>query len=348
MACSRPLHTAPLRFQFVKDVYKRLNYMAPYNQGEKDTILLKINQLSEVDLQSYISKRMSRAIAQHREKVGEFECVEQLLDMPKMDPKTIQKACLGLLQSSADLKDQQAEDLRRKQSFMFSRDIIPKPDIKIFTEHHTSSPSVCGININLRRISYAKVEFPSGRLVAWSVEVPAIPLQDLQGIAPYQHHRLYETACEAVEGGVRDGVTFEGLPDADYYCVEEMLPILPKDPSLKAKIHLLKLRHAFLAVLMEKKQKPFPAVSPQVHTMKPQVVDTMFDLKIGNERKSMKIEFHSLIQEGDDEGNFLVDIEEEQWDYYGRTDSHAKETLLACVAQALAFHRLCVLNEERD
>ena len=34
---------------------------------------------------------MSRAIAQHREKVGEFECVEQMLDMPKMDPKTIQK-----------------------------------------------------------------------------------------------------------------------------------------------------------------------------------------------------------------------------------------------------------------
>jgi len=190
LACSRLLHTAPVRFQFVKDVYKRLNYMAPYNQGEKDTILLKINQLSEVDLQSYISKRMSKAIAQHREKVGGFECVEQLLDMPKMDPKTIQKACLGLLQSSADLKDQQAEDLRRKQFFMFSRDIIPKPDIKVFAEHHTSSPSVCGININLRRITYAKVEFPSGRLVAWSVEVPAIPLQDLQGIAPYQHHRL--------------------------------------------------------------------------------------------------------------------------------------------------------------
>ena len=38
----------------------------------------------------------------------------------------------------------------------------------------------------------SQVEFPSGRLVAWSVEVPAIPLQDLQGIAPYQHHRLYQ------------------------------------------------------------------------------------------------------------------------------------------------------------
>ena len=42
------------------------------------------------------------------------------------------------------------------------------------------------------------------------------------------HVTATQTACEAVEGGVREGVSFEGLPEADYYCVEEMLPILPK------------------------------------------------------------------------------------------------------------------------
>ena len=43
-----------------------------------------------------------------------------------------------------------------------------------------------------------------------------------------------------------------------------------------------------------------------------------------------------------------VDIEEDQWNYYGLSDSHGKETLLACVAQALAFHHLCCVNEDLD
>ena len=56
-----------------------------------------------------------------------------------------------------------------------------------------------------------------------------------------------------------------------------------KDASLKAKISLLKLRHTFLAVLMERKQKS------EIHTIKPSVIDHIFDLKIGSERRSMKV-----------------------------------------------------------
>ena len=111
---------------------------------------------------------------------------------------------------------------------------------------------------------------------------------------------------------------------------------------------------------MERKRKS------EIHTIKPNVIDHLFNLKVGNERRSMKvcikqlrniehktktsfqIEFHGLIQTGDEEGNFKVEIEEEQWDYYGKVDSHGKETLLSCVAQALAFHHLCCANEDLD
>ena len=34
---------------------------------------------------------MSKTIIQHRQKSGNFDCVEQLLDLPKMDQKTVQK-----------------------------------------------------------------------------------------------------------------------------------------------------------------------------------------------------------------------------------------------------------------
>jgi len=249
---------------------------------------------------------------------------------------------VGLLKSGEELKNQAEVEKKKKQSLMFSKDIIPKPDIRLFTEHFLSSPSVVAVSLNLKRISYAKLEFPSGRLLDWSLEIPSIPLHELSGATPYQHHSLHKTVSEALNGGISDRGSFEGLPDADYYLIEEMLPILPKDASLKAKISLLKLRHTFLAVLMERKQKS------EIHTIKPSVIDHIFDLKIGSERRSMKLEFHSLIQTGDEEGNFKVEIEEDQWDYYGESDSHGKETLLSCVGQALAFHHLCCANEDLD
>jgi hypothetical protein len=39
------------------------------------------------------------------------------------------------------------------------------------------------------------------------------------------------------------------LPAADYYVVEEMLPLLPKDPYIKNKVSLIKLRSFLLAHL---------------------------------------------------------------------------------------------------
>ena len=70
---------------------------------------------------------------------------------------TLIQVCLGLLKSGEELKNQEEVDMRKKQSLMFSRDIIPKPDIRLFTEHFLSSPTVVGVSINLKRISYAKV-----------------------------------------------------------------------------------------------------------------------------------------------------------------------------------------------
>jgi hypothetical protein len=118
----------------------------------------------------------------------------------------------------------------------------------------------------------------------------------------------------------------------------------------------MRVRQALLALLMERRP------GAEVHTMKPNVVDYMFDLNIGGERKAMKvftkvhlstfhqlslqIGFFHLVREGDERGNYRTSIDEDMWDYYGRSDSHGKETLLGCLAQALAFHRLCTLVEE--
>ena len=99
---------------FCQDIYKTVNFKTSYSDEEKEGILHKLNKLSEADLHSYIrwllladwflhlrfltffhvnilSKKMSKTIIQHRQKSGSFDCVEQLLDLPKMDPKIVQK-----------------------------------------------------------------------------------------------------------------------------------------------------------------------------------------------------------------------------------------------------------------
>jgi len=51
---ARPLQTAPVTFQFVKDIYKTVNFKTSYSDEEKEGILHKLNKLSEADLHSYI------------------------------------------------------------------------------------------------------------------------------------------------------------------------------------------------------------------------------------------------------------------------------------------------------
>ena len=46
-----------------------------------------------------------------------------------------------------------------------------------------------------------------------------------------------QTVSEAMEGGIVEDRRFEGLPEADYYLIEEMLPILPKVCSKN--VHIL-------------------------------------------------------------------------------------------------------------
>jgi len=71
--------------------------------------------------------------------------------LPKMDQKIVQKVCVGLLKSGEELKNQAEVEKKKKQSLMFSKDIIPKPDIRLFTEHFLSSwsflPAVFSIGV---------------------------------------------------------------------------------------------------------------------------------------------------------------------------------------------------------
>ena len=158
VAGARHLHTAPVTFAFVKDIYKKVKYSAPFPETSKVTVLDKLNRLSAEDLNTHLSKKMSKAITVHRWKNGDFECVEQLLDLNKVDQGIVEKTCVLLLKPLEldNLEADSSEGVSMvKYKNMISRDLVPRVNMKYFSS--LTSPTMVGIFVHMDKISFAKV-----------------------------------------------------------------------------------------------------------------------------------------------------------------------------------------------
>ena len=86
--------------------------------------------------------------------------------------------------------------------------------------------------------------------------------------------------------------------------------------------------------------------------MKPNVMDFMFDLRVANERRSLKDTILDYL-EGEErscpyewsQGPKPL-ISETQWETFIQCDAHAKEILLTCLAQTVTFNHLCSLAQK--
>lgn len=338
----RQFHSRPVTFQFVKDVYKKLEYKAPFSDQEREKILQMVNLMPEsgtLGLQAYLSQKLSKQIVAHRTSNGLFECVEQILDIPKMETKKLEKACEVLLGQNVEKKKTNNQDSLKYKKYksMFSKDVIPKPNIKL--DNTVKNPTIVSLNITLQRFAFTKIE--NGDYLSEWVILPAIKKDAISSPLSYQHHRLHELVLE----------TISSLPKADIYLLDEMLPILQQDTYLKSKIHLTMLRCSLISLLSER-ENPNTGEKVRVHTVRPYVLDTMFNLKIGNERRSLKDEFLKKIQrtqdnqDQDQDNEYRIEISDNQWYYYKDCDSHGKELLLTALARSLAFNQLCHLAKK--
>ena len=88
----KSFHTSQISFRFVKDVYKEIQYEAPYRPADKQKVLQVINSAPLKELGHFTSKKMSQTIVNFRKEGGYFDCVEQLLDLEK-----IEKLCESIL-----------------------------------------------------------------------------------------------------------------------------------------------------------------------------------------------------------------------------------------------------------
>jgi len=256
----RSFHDSPPTFQFVKNVYKEIGYQAPFTEKEKQEALHKLNTLTEKELSNYTSKRLSKMLDNHREKNGKFECIEQLLDLNKVETYQLEKVCEKLLEDFSMTDDQKVLAERSKVNKpLFSKGIIPKPDI---TEWNLlSNPTVLGITMTIQGIAYTKIDSKRS-FHGWGA---SNGIEHPNSSESFQHKQLFSYVSNIVTN----------FPEADYYIFEEVLPILPKDPYLKQKVNLLKLRSTMMTLMMMRKAGD----DYRVHTIKPSVLDTLFRLK---------------------------------------------------------------------
>eukprot|EP00092_Neocalanus_flemingeri_P018404 GFUD01019918.1.p1 GENE.GFUD01019918.1~~GFUD01019918.1.p1 ORF type:complete len:340 (-),score=74.55 GFUD01019918.1:24-1043(-) len=318
----KTFYTGPITFQFVKDVYKVIGYQAPFEEDEKKEVLNKMNSLPEKELCNYTSKRFSKLINLHKEKNGPFLCVEQLMDMSKIEANHVEKICKSLL-VDLSLQTQEKKEGKAANKPLFSKGIIPKPDLKLFSS--LADPTYVGVTVTLQGIAYTKID--KENLIEWSI-LPGVENPASQ--IAFQHRKLFSMASEIVNH----------LPHADYYLFEDLISILPKDPytAMKHKVNLIKLRTTLMTILMEGKEKK----NVGIHTVKPNVLDILFSLKVGSERTSMQEKLDQIISQNTlGENPFTLSVSQEAWTAYNECNSQGKEYLSGSLLKALAFKYLC-------
>jgi len=320
----RSFHTSPVSFQFVKDVYKVIGWQAPFSEDQKSKAVEKLNTLPVTELFNHTTKKFSKLIDAHREKNGHFDCVEQLLDLPKVETAHVVKICHSLMEDliPKTIEEKLAEERKKGNKPLFSRGIIPKPDMKLW--ERIENPTFVGVSVTLQGIGYSKIDSLHTHS-GWEI-LPGI--ENISSQISFQQRNLFEMASEIVEK----------LPDADYYLFEELLPILPKDPYVRHKVNLIKFRSTIMTILMIKHKEN----KVGIHNIKSNVLDNLFNLKVGNERTSVQDSLGTIIKQTADGGNpFAMMISEDAWKTYNECNGQGKEYLASALLKTLSFNYLC-------
>ena len=88
---------------FVKDVYKELNYVAPFSQEEKTLVVEKINSARSGDdlIVLGIPRGSAVQIAKHLASQGPLEVLEQLLDVRRFHPEILENVTRTVIRNNS-------------------------------------------------------------------------------------------------------------------------------------------------------------------------------------------------------------------------------------------------------
>jgi len=311
---------------FIKDVYKTIGYLAPFDVNEREIILEKLNECKEEELGNFIAKKLAKRIVLHRDKCGIFTCIEQVLDVEKVEVKLLERMCNDLLKVK-QLLSSDAGDIKKLLEY-YKRSIIPKliKDTKTANLVTTNS-TILGLSVSLRHVSFAAVG--DGRLLDWG-QLPLI--DNVASTRNYEHPALY-SLCTAI---------VNELPPADYCVQEEMFPVLSGDPYFKMKVNMVKLR-SYMTCGLESSDKHGKG---GVFCIKQGLLNKMFNLRVGNERVSMKEVLPALTAfKANEDHPFHVHISDKNWEFF-KSMGDAAEPVAGALLQAMALRYVSDIIEK--
>jgi len=322
-----------------KDIYKDIGYKSPFSNEENSLILKTINESKSVEkLSEFIAKTKAATLLDHMSTYGEFEIVEELLSVKKFDDSLVQR--IGKKIIKLHEKENLSEETSSKTKavkYKISKYIKPR----ISKDTYENIESFVAIKLSFYNISYTHFESKTQKVLDWNC------LDCFESKASSEHPRLFETATEAVSQ----------IPQADLYVLEEQLPILQtkQQTNLKSHVSILELQSAMVSLLnlrnfglslLHQEKEDKDKVKNCVHLMKFNVIDDMFQLKIGTERIGLQARLFqgedSIFEnhEAFNEVTFLKDYDTVLDEYY-RTKLYskfAKEHLGLTLLMAAAFN----------
>lgn len=311
----------------VHNVYEQIGYTSPFSADESKLILDKVNGASSVQqLQPYVAKVRANHVLRHLKANGPFEVVEQLLDVKTFDPSILERMGRSLLQEEdsvqCPVEETKSENQEKTKALALLRYIKPKLDIQ-----QNNVSSIVGMKFNLQTLSFVQYDCQAAHLSSWTT-VDTFASYSATSRATFEHHRLCEVSLAAANS----------IPPADLYVFEEMLPIMTNDPYLTSKIRQTALQSSILSLLAARNQNHG---CNNIFSMRVNVLNALFNLKIGGERMSVQDRIHDIVRPRHvTENPFRTDIPEEMWTYFMASTKAQREQMSSALLICLALSHI--------
>eukprot|EP00095_Tigriopus_kingsejongensis_P005581 maker-scaffold12_size759060-snap-gene-5.15 protein:Tk05581 transcript:maker-scaffold12_size759060-snap-gene-5.15-mRNA-1 annotation:"transcription elongation mitochondrial" len=301
---------------YVKNIYLALQYESPFDQEEKKIILDALNHSKdELELvKKGIGKLQATKIWAHREKAGLFEHVEQLLDVGKFEPSTIARIGNKIIRTNAEgYVDPEIErDAWRLKSLTKLLKYIRPPIQSTLTSLGFDVSSIVAIKFNLNHLSFVHLDAETPSILAWN-HVNLFEKSSVKSnFEPFKVYALSQMVKETLPQG-----------DKIIFVLEDNATILQKDPYLNTKIPLLQFQASLVSSLNGGRPN-------RVFNVRSNVIDTLFELKIGNDRVSHSDKVYHLIKpKASSSKGSTIPIDDETWSTFKDMKAKPKKEQMA-------------------
>ena len=241
----------PIKLQ---NLYKELDYSAPFSDEEKAKSLKLINEAGDLDaMQAIVPKKYSAKILNHKLQIGQFEVIEQLLDVKGIETNNLERILTRLSKPKKDPNEKQTKLWDKTLSGFTPR----------LSEQLTFPKTVVGLKFNLAALSYALFEDKQ------LVELKTFKTDFFESKSSFHTHNLLQNS-ETIA---------RIIPSSDVIVNDTFMKIIPNDTLLSIKMNTNLLEASLFARLSCRKPMP------NIYKFKYNLQASLFDLKkIGTER----------------------------------------------------------------